>query len=201
MKSLPAIHVHKFGGAALADAEAIRRVIAIIAGDDRQKVIVASAMLGVTDELVVMAHTAGNAESSSAAIDALQQRHVGVVRALGIDDKLLRAELAKMFEELKALFPRLAGRHDFPSALSDQFLSYGDRLAARILAAALNTTGTRAQFVDGIEVIRADGPHGNATPDIEETMAAAIEVLRPLLDHGIVPVVPGFVGRSREGEI
>ncbi len=201
MKSLPAIHVHKFGGAALADAEAIRRVIAIIAGDDRQKVIVASAMLGVTDELVVMAHTAGNAESSSAAIDALQQKHVGVVRALGIDDKLLRAELAKMFEELKALFPRLAGRHDFPSALSDQFLSYGDRLAARILAAALNTTGTRAQFVDGIEVIRADGPHGNATPDIEQTMAAAIEVLRPLLDHGIVPVVPGFVGRSREGEI
>jgi aspartokinase len=58
MRSLPTIDIHKFGGAALADADAIRGVIGIVARDKSQKVVVASAMLGVTDELVVLAHTA-----------------------------------------------------------------------------------------------------------------------------------------------
>src|SRR3954468_19276085 len=200
MRSLPTIDIHKFGGAAIADAGAIRGVIAIIAGDTSQKVVVASAILGVTNELVVMAHTAANGESVKPAIEALRQRHIGVVRALGIDEEL-NAELAKGFEELEALSLHIASHRDFPSALSDQLLSHGDRLAARILAAALSTTGTLAQFIDGVDIIRADGPHGNATPDIERTAATATEALRPLVDRGVVPVVPGFVGRSREGEI
>ena len=49
----PALTVHKFGGAALADAAAIRRVTSIVAQDTApQKLVVASAMLGVTDELL-----------------------------------------------------------------------------------------------------------------------------------------------------
>ena len=108
--------------------------------------------------MVVMAHTAANGESVKPTIDALRQRHIGVVRALGIDDEELSAELAKGFEELEALSLHLASHRDFPSALSDQLLSHGDRLAARILAAALSTTGTLAQFIDGVDIIRADGP-------------------------------------------
>src|SRR3954468_10265106 len=130
MRSLPTIDIHKFGGAAIADAGAIRGVIAIIAGDTSPKVVVGSAMLGVTDELVVMAHTAANGESVKPAIDALRQRHIGVVRALGIDDNELSAELTKGFEELEALPLDLASHRDFPSTLSDQLLSHGDRLAA-----------------------------------------------------------------------
>ncbi|MFL5482147.1 MAG: bifunctional aspartate kinase/homoserine dehydrogenase I [Gemmatimonadaceae bacterium] len=200
MRSLPTIDIHKFGGAALADAGAIRAVIAIIARDKSQKLIVASAMLGVTDELVVMAHTAADRKSSTSAIDVLRERHIAVGRALGIDEEL-KTELAKVFDVLKEAISRLAAHREFPSALSDELLSYGDRLSARLLAAALNITGTQAQFVDAVDIIRADGPHGNAAPDIERTMAVANELLRPLLDRGVVPVVPGFVGRSRDGEV
>ncbi|HKR09146.1 MAG TPA: bifunctional aspartate kinase/homoserine dehydrogenase I [Gemmatimonadaceae bacterium] len=201
MRSLPTIDIHKFGGAALADADAIRGVIAIIARDKSQKVVVASAMLGVTDELVVTAHTAASSASAKTAINALREKHVTVVRALGIDNEELQAELSKGFDALTQLASRLSAQHEFPSALSDEFLSYGDRLAARVLAAALSTTGTPAQFIDAVDIIRADGPHGNATPDIERTRASANEVLRPLIDRGVLPVVPGFVGRSRDGEI
>src|ERR1051325_9145552 len=95
MRSLPTIDIHKFGGAALADADAIRGVIAIIGRDKLQKVVVASAMLGVTDELVVTAHTAANGTSSKAAIDALRNKHFAVVRALGIDDPQLQEDLAE----------------------------------------------------------------------------------------------------------
>jgi len=201
MRSLPTIDIHKFGGAALADADAIRGVIAIIGRDKLQKVVVASAMLGVTDELVVTAHTAANGTSSKAAIDALRNKHFAVVRALGIDDPQLQEDLAEGFDALRRLSSSLVADHEFPSALSDEFLSYGDRLAARVLAAALSTTGTPAQFIDAVDILCAEGPYGNATPDIERTTASANEVLRPLLDRGVIPVVPGFVGRSRDGDI
>jgi aspartokinase/homoserine dehydrogenase 1 len=201
MRSLPTIHIHKFGGAALADADAIRRVIAIIAADDEQKVVVASALLGVTDDLLTIAHAAVEGETSTAALESLRERHVAVARALGLDDRRLHSDLTKGFDELKQIQSRFAGHRDLPSATSDEFIAYGDRLAARILASALSTTGTPARFIDAPEIIRADGPHGSASPDIEETAAVANRTLRPLLEEGVIPVVPGFAGRSRVGEV
>src|SRR2546423_1684894 len=201
MRSLPTIDIHKFGGAALADADAIRGVIAIIARDKSQKVVVASAMLGVTDELVALAHSPGNVQSYRLALRALRERHTSVARSLGLDDKTLHADLDRCFVELDELQSRFGVDGAPTPALSDAFVSQGDRLAARILAAALSTTGTPAQFVDAVDMICADGPHGNATPDMERTIPTANEMLRPLVNRGVVPVVPGFVGRSREGEI
>src|ERR1051325_3980908 len=195
MRSLPTIDVHKFGGAALADADAIRRVINIVARDDAQRVVVASAMLGVTDELLALAHSPGNVESYRIALNALRERHTSVARALGIDDEKLHADLGRSFDELSTLQAEFGSAGAATAATTDAFISYGDRLAARLLAAALSTTGVRAQFIDAVEIIRADGPHGNATPNIDRTTATATAALRPLLDQNIVPVVPGFVGQ------
>ena len=200
MRSLPTINVHKFGGAALADADAIRRVIRIIADDEAQRVVVASAMLGVTDELLAIAHTSTAGEIPDAALYGLRQRHVRAALALGLDDERFQSELTTSFDELKQLHLQIA-EGELTAAVSDLFVSYGDRLGARILAAALSITGTPAQFVDATDVVRADGPHGNASPDIEQTTAAADTIVRPLLERGVVPVVPGFVGRSPRGEV
>ena len=201
MRSLPTINIHKFGGAALADADAIRRVIAIIASDEAQRVVVASAMLGVTDELLAIAHIPTGGEFSHTALDALRKKHVQVALALGLDDETLQRDLGDIFDQLKQLHSRIVADREVTPATIDLFVSYGDRLAARILGAALTITGTPAQFVDATDVVRADGPHGNASPDIEQTTAAADSTLRPLLERSVVPVIPGFVGRSPRGEV
>jgi aspartokinase len=52
--------VMKFGGTSVADAEAIGRMAAIVGGRLEEKpVVVASAMAGVTDQLLAMARAAG----------------------------------------------------------------------------------------------------------------------------------------------
>ena len=201
MRSLPTIDIHKFGGAALADADAIRRVVSIVAHDDAQRVVVASAMLGVTDELLALVHSPGNVESYRIALNALRDRHTSAARALGIDDEKLYTDLSRSFDELAQLQSAFGSEGGLTPAITDAFISHGDRLAARLLASALSTSGVPAQFIDAVEIVRADGPHGNATPDIDRTMATATAALRPLLDRNIVPVVPGFVGQSREGEV
>jgi len=198
------ITVHKFGGAALADASAMRNVAGILASDAAsQKVVVASAMLGVTDRLLDIAHRASAGEQEPAAIDALRDRHMATAKSLGLagpDNATLQQTIAETFAELHQLFVEIAQRGELTPAITDAFLSHGDRIAARILAAALTVGGIRAEFVEATDVVRAEGPYGNASPNIEDTARAADDVLRPIIDRSVVPVVPGFVGRSPRGD-
>ena len=205
MRSLaPVITVHKFGGAALADAAAIGRVAGILASDKSpHKVVVASAMLGVTDSLLDIAHRGAAGEQESAAIDVLRQRHLATARSLGVvgPHGTLKAEIGASFDDLHRLFVEIGRSGTLSPAMTDAFLSHGDRIAARILAAALTGGGIASEFVEATDVVRADGPHGNASPDIEQTARAADSVLRPIIDRDVVPVMPGFVGRSPRGEV
>ncbi len=156
----PTITVHKFGGAALADAAAIRKVASIIASDAAsQRVVVASAMLGVTDQLLDIAHRAAAGEQERAAIDVLRDRHVATAQSLGVvgpDDAALQAQIAETFEELHGLFVEIAQRSELTPAMTDAFLSQGDRIAARILAAALTAGGIPAEFVEATDAKSLD---------------------------------------------
>ena len=68
--------------------------------------------------------------------------------------------------------------------------SRGERLSARIVAAALTKAGRRTQFVDGPDVIRTNGQFGGACPDLAATDRAARAAILPLLRRRITPVVP-----------
>src|SRR5438034_499559 len=133
-----------------------------------------------------------------------RQRYLAVLHSIGLDGRSnipLQARLDEAFDELRHLCVEIAKGGELTPAMTDAFVAHGDRIAARLVAAALTANGTVAEFVEATDVVRADGPHGNASPDIEQTTQAAEKVLRPMIDRGVVPVVPGFVGRSRDGEI
>ncbi len=77
--------------------------------------------------------------------------------------------------------------------------SFGERLSAQIVAAHLRSLGLRAQFVDARDQIVTDDSHGEAVVDFEATPRRVRRALRPLLRSGVIPVVTGFVGRTRTG--
>jgi len=204
MTPVRSITVHKFGGAALADAAAIQRVTRIVADDASEaKVVVASAMLGVTDDLLDLARQAAVGEEIESTVEALRQRHVTTLLGIGLDDedqKAVGKQFDELFDEMRGLCNAITSGTG-AAAMTDALVSYGDRLGARLLAAALGARRIPAAFVDGIDVICADGPHGNGTPDIERTADAASDVLRPLIERGSLPVLPGFVGRTPGGAV
>src|SRR5207244_9804529 len=80
--------VHKYGGVALANAEAIRHAVGIVAKRRTRGVaVVASAMSGVTDALLEVAALAARGERGAAkkAIIALRKRHVAATTELASD--------------------------------------------------------------------------------------------------------------------
>jgi aspartate kinase len=75
----------------------------------------------------------------------------------------------------------------------------GERLSARVVAAAMRSQGLKANTVEATEIIVTDNHFGNAGPLFEESTVKTRAKLLPLIQAGIVPVVTGFIGATVEG--
>ncbi|MEO7985598.1 MAG: bifunctional aspartate kinase/homoserine dehydrogenase I [Gemmatimonadales bacterium] len=199
--------MHKFGGASLADSAAVRHAVDIIRRHRPEPtIVVVSAMAGTTDALLSVAQQAGTGESRTVAslIARLRSRHAEVARVLlpaGTARAEVLAQVADSFDELEALAQGLRLLRDLTPRTTDYLVSRGERLSARLMAAALSAAGTRAAYVDALEVIHTDEAFGHAAPDYPRTDRAAQRVLAPFLARGIVPVLPGYIGVTPQGEV
>src|SRR4051794_10598923 len=194
------IEIHKFGGASLADAAAFRRVVEIVKTRTAPRIVVVSAPAGVTDTLLELAKraAAGDGESGAKEIDELGTRYLEILRgAAARGTKEVAAEIARSMDELERLLSSLAVLKELTPRTRDFIVSRGERLSARLLAAALSAAGVRARYVDATEVIFTDGPFGGASPNLMLTDMAARKVLRPLCAAGLTPVIPGFIGAAK----
>ena len=199
--------MHKFGGASLADSAAVRHAVDIIRRHRPEPtVVVVSAMAGTTDALLGVAQQAGSGESRTVTslIARLRSRHAEVARALlpgGAARAEVLAYVSDVFEELEALAHGLRLLRELTPRTTDYLISRGERLSARLMTAALEAAGVKAKYVDALDLIHTDGVFAQAAPDFPRTDRAAQRLLAPLLARGIVPVVPGFIGATPEGEI
>ncbi|HZN98633.1 MAG TPA: bifunctional aspartate kinase/homoserine dehydrogenase I [Gemmatimonadales bacterium] len=199
--------VHKFGGASLADSTAVRHAVDIIHRVSATPiVVVASAMAGVTDALLEVARQAGggNQRTVASLVGQLRARHVEVARAIlpaGRSRTQILAHINQVFQELEDLAQGLRLVGELTPRTTDSLLSRGERLSARLLVAALDQAGTRAKYVDALEVVHTDSSFGHASPDLVRTDRGAQRVLAPLLQRRIIPVVPGFLGATPAGQL
>ena len=109
--------------------------------------------------------------------------------------------ISDLFAELEALAQGLRLLRELTPRTTDYLVSRGERLSARLVAAALEAGGTRARFVDAMDLVHTDAHFGQAAPDYARTDRAVQRILSPLLGRGVVPVVPGFIGATPEGEV
>jgi aspartate kinase len=201
--------VMKFGGTSVKDADAIRRLTAIVAkartagtrthAAVRGPIVVVSALAKVTDALLAIATSAVNGNVDD--IAALRARHhevaSGVVRdaaKLGTLTQAIDSDLA----ELTTLVHALTVVHDASPRLQDAIAAIGELLSSRIVAAALEQTGLPATWVDARTVLVTDA-ESPAAPQMDDTRVRCREVLLPLIARGRVPVLGGFIGATAAG--
>ena len=189
------ISVHKFGGAALANADAIRAVVNILAGTSGERVVVTSALAGVTDILLNIARAAakGDLAAAHAQADALLERHMSVAKSIDSAATPTLTYIDESFKELHKLAENVAQARDLTAQMSDLIISRGERLAARIVADALRVAMMSACVIDATEFLHSDGRFGDAAPDIARTEIAAQNIFPSKLRTGDIVVVPGFI--------
>jgi len=86
----------------------------------------------------------------------------------------------------------------------DDILSMGERTCVRIFAIALRNNGVDACYFDPMDSkwpIITDDSFQNANPIVKECEKNIKECILPLVMAGTVPVIAGFVGKTKDGKI
>jgi aspartokinase/homoserine dehydrogenase 1 len=198
----------KFGGTSLLGAERMLHAGEIVrsaAQSSRRVVVIVSAMKGVTDHLLAVGTAIENGKLGVARSEAegVVHTHLGVLSDLELgeaDDLRVRREMQLLCGDL--LHEVSASRsHAAPAELYDRLASYGERLSARLFAAALEKSGLVAVPVASSDFVRTCETFRDARPDLVQTRERGREVLLPLLEDAVIPVVTGFIGATPDGRI
>ncbi len=194
--------VCKFGGTSVADAEAIDRAANIIRQrQDRQPVVVVSALGGATNALLELANRAasGNLLVALQQIQQLRERHLQTAAALldgssEADD--IAAEISVGFDELAYLAEAFKTLGYLTPRSLDTVAAVGETLSSHMVAAAFRHRGLPAAWVDARDVMITNDQFVRAEPDQPAIERAAQEHLVPLVQRGQIPVLGGFVGAT-----
>ena len=203
--------VMKFGGTSVGSAREILRVAELVGKEKRKKVVVVSAMSGVTDKLDKIAKKTVNlpAEVVEKEVDAFHkeilQQHVSAIKE-AISDKSIAEEVIKdvtaLTHSLKFALIGIGYLEDLSPKSLDYIHSFGERMSVLIVAGALRSKGIEAKPLTGYEAgIVTNSCFGCARPLFKRLGDTVKKSLNPLIDLGIVPVVAGYVAADEEGRI
>jgi aspartate kinase len=206
-KQIRNVVAFKFGGSSLLGADRMLHAAGLVraATPSSNVTVVVSAMKGVTDHLLSIARALADGKFAHARREAefVLDLHLDVLQDLRLgesDDLRVRRELQLLGRDLLHEIPVhasvLAG-----ADLFDRLASFGERFSARLFAAAIEKSGVPAVPVTSSEFVLTCDTFREAQPHLAQTKQRGRDVLLPLLDAGIVPVVTGFIGATPDGRI
>jgi aspartokinase/homoserine dehydrogenase 1 len=197
----------KFGGTSLLGAQRMVHAAGLVrtAAQSSKVIVIVSAMKGVTDRLLSVSRSLAEGKFSHARNEAegVVHLHLDVLQDLRLTEEQhdrVRLGLQLLGRDLLHEVP-LKGRVLANAELADRLASFGERFSARLFAAALEKSGVPAVPVSSSDFVLTCDTFREAKPQLEETKQRGRDILLPLLEAGLVPVVTGFIGATPDGRI
>src|SRR5258708_9301841 len=201
--------VMKFGGSLTADARRLARVAQVIMAESlawKKMVVVVSAMAGTTDALdrCVDLAAARDASGYRRIVAKLRSDHVGLIQTLFESESQQHDLIGKvdrlLFDVINTCDGVAAKREALPRD-HDKAMAAGERMMIQILTALVRREGLNAIAVDATSLVVTDEHHQGATPLLDLIDERVEQIIHPLLEEGIVPLITGFIGASRTGAL
>ncbi len=192
------MQVLKFGGTSVASPENILKVVEIVKAKTRNKqlVIVASAMGGVTNCLVKSGELArtGN-EQYKSILQEIEQKHFHAVDQLFSFEKQseLKANIKLILNELDDICNGIFLLKEIFPKTKDFLLSFGERLSALIISESFNENSIPTKLIDARDLIITDENFGNANVNFELTNKNVHQKLKDVKENVFVS---GFIASS-----
>jgi aspartate kinase len=206
-ESVPPTLVMKFGGTSVGTPAAMAQAVEIVRQEQRQwprLVAIASALASVTNTLLKGADQAshGNLQPCLEAEASLRQLHFDIADALVSDlacREQVKGEIDGLIGQFSLFCQAIAVLGEATGRALDAVAALGERMSVRLMAAALSSTNSPAQFVEATRLIVTNDRFQNAHPDFAATTLRTHQELEPLLAQGVVPIVTGFIAATPEG--
>jgi len=193
--------VYKFGGSSLGTSGRLPKVLELIAAAPRPLALVVSALGDSTDWLILSARSAeeGNISQARRQLTQVRELAAGTARAVlnAQGQKGFKHDLDEILTPVERLLSGIELTRECSPRTLDSIICVGERISIAVVSRALVERGVPAIPVDARDFVVTDATHGSATVDKVETAAK----FAPLLPKwkGSVPIVTGFLGRTREG--
>lgn len=191
------MRVLKFGGTSVGSVESIRNVRSIVAGIEDEKVLVLSAMSGVTNQLVSIteAMVQNDLEAIETVISELKLKHENTIKEL-FEDKLLayeaQKEVTSILAELKAY-----SQESFSEEVYAKIVTCGERMLTYIFSKYLEESSMSNQWLDAREFMYVANLENPDTAlvgrNFENTIAG--------LSKSDIYITQGFVRRNGQNQI
>lgn len=174
--------VAKFGGTSVKTASAIRMIAGIVTANTNIKVVVVSAVGGVTNMLVEFCNA--NNMDRGALIERMISLHIKLSEELGLDlQSLLKEKFLRLNSYDKAV--KLSAKD------VDHILSLGEDLSALIVSEYLNANNLNCTYLDAREFMQTDSNYGKALPKTD--------MIKTYQFPENLTVTQGFIGRDDGG--
>ena len=187
--------VHKFGGASVKDADAVRNVESILSKCFISPAVVVVSAMGKTTNKLELVFSTLVAEGFDKALDQLNEvvsEHQQVISDLELD-----LDLSNLFH---AALKKSHSLGD-PDAAYDELVASGEDASTKILFAYLDVKRGDVEWRDVRGIVETDARHSSARVD-ESRLAEMGVPLRSGLSKSskTIIVTQGFIGRSRGGK-
>ena len=192
------IVVMKFGGTSVGSAESIRDVAHIVdLRKDFKRIVVVSALAGVTNSLFEIAGSAKDHDLSHAeqVLAALEKRHADTATKLGIEAPQVMAAIHEILENLHKLARGVDLLGELSPRTMDEIASAGERMSSILVSAFL-----RCPLLDARTVMKTDSHFGSARPKMPAIRKAVLLQLAPLLESSDIVVTQGYIGSDDAGD-
>lgn len=198
--------VMKFGGGCLRDNDHFMRASEIIISEEEKTLVVVSAVSGMTDTLTEAILIALESEKNvPGLIKTIEQRHNHITedlfRALA-SRRAVNESIKAKIKKLERLLYGISYTEETTSSLKAHILSYGERLSAIILSALINELGRKSLPLEADEIgMITDDCYEGATALLPEMKKNLVLNVFPHVDNGIIPVITGYFGQTKEGKV
>ena len=189
--------VFKFGGASVKDAAGVINLSNIVKKYEGQKLLIVVSAMGKTTnalEKLTKAYINGS-DDLHTGFDEIKEYHFSIIKELFAPNHPVYNEVANTFVEIDWMIEdEPHADHDF---IYDQIVSIGELVSTRIVAAYLNQTHIKTQWLDVRGYVHTDNNYREGNVNWDKTRASISQEIPAMLDKGIV-VTQGFLGGTSE---
>lgn len=191
------MQVLKFGGTSVGSASRMKDVVKLITADNKQKIVVLSAMSGTTNSLVEIAdyYHKNNSSGALEKINILQHKYHDVTDELYATDEK-KAEAVKIIDAIVD-YIRSFSKNIFTVFEEKAILAQGEILSTSMFQLYLEEAGIDSVLLSALEYMRIDK---NAEPDSAFIAENLNELLKQHPDKYLY-ITQGYICRNFYGEI
>ena len=189
--------VLKFGGTSVGSVENFRKVADILAGISEDKIVVLSAMSGVTNNLVQLSEFLNNGLSEKALeqIDSLHQKYQGVAgELLTTEEEFRKAQV--VLDRHNQVLVSLVGT-EFDEKKERLVLAQGELVSTNLFQLYLEARGDQSALISALDFMRIDD-NGEPKPEVIRDRLLGVIQNQPKVSTFITQ---GFICRDHENEV